>query len=69
MSLVLYCINGLFASVCIGVNPGGWGVATPQILGRGSRGGSQVGSWGSWTGHKILLYLIMYRKYMYVQKW
>ena len=30
----------------IGVNPGGWGVATPQILGRGvveSRGGGVVG--------------------------
>jgi len=39
-----------------GVNPGGWGVATPQILGR-----------GSWTGHDILLYPIMYRKY--VRKW
>jgi len=37
---------------------GGWGVATPQILGRGSWGVSR----GSWTGRKILLYIIMYRK-------
>ena len=40
----------------------------PQILGRGSWG-SQGGSYkgGSYTGREILLYLIMYRKY--VRKW
>src|SRR6218665_3528697 len=38
----------------------GWvGGHDPQILGRGL--------WGSWTGHDILLYLIMYRKY--ILKW
>jgi len=42
----------------------GWESRPPQILGRGwGRGGS----WGSWTGRKILLYLIMYRKC--VRKW
>ena len=49
-----------------GVNPGGLGVATPQILGLGSWG-SQDGSWGSWTGREILFYLIMCRKY--IRKW
>src|SRR6218665_506276 len=37
------------------------------ILGRGSHGGLQGGSLESWTGREILLYLIMYRKY--VRKW
>jgi len=47
----------------IGVNPGGWGVATLQMLGRGLVGGRRGGRrGGSWTGRKILLYLIMYRK-------
>ena len=41
-----------------------WGVATPQNLGRGVVGGV---AGGSWTGRKILLYLIMHRKY--VRKW
>src|SRR6218665_465349 len=27
------------------------------------------GSLGSWTGSEILLYFIMYMKYMYVRKW
>ena len=49
----------------------GLGVATPQILGRGVVGGSQGGrrgvAGGSWTGRKILLYVMMYRKY--VRKW
>src|SRR6218665_2196392 len=46
----------------------GWGVATPKILGWGVMGRSQGGvAEGSWTGRKILLYLIMYTKY--VQKW
>jgi len=35
---------------------GDWGVATSRILGR-----------GLWTGREILLYLIMFRKY--VRKW
>src|SRR6218665_3427587 len=40
----------------------------PQILGRGSQGGTQGGgSLESWMGREILLYLIMYRKY--VRKW
>ena len=45
-----------------GVNPGGWG-RDPQILGRVVFGGRR----GSCTGHKILLYRTMYRKY--VRKW
>ena len=56
---------------CIGVNPGGLRVvATPQILGKwvvGGSLGSCRGLWGSWTGRKVLLYLIMNRKY--VLKW
>jgi len=36
-----------------GANPGRWGVATLQILGRG-RGGRR-GVVGSWTGREILL--------------
>ena len=46
----------------IGVNPGGWGRDPPDFGqgGRGVVGGSQ----GSWTGRKILVYLIMYRKYV-----
>jgi len=39
------------------------GVTTLQILGRG-RGGFAGGREGSWTGREILLYLIMYRKYV-----
>src|SRR6218665_3785482 len=42
----------------------------PHILGRGScvgRREGRRGSLGSWTGREILLYLIMYRKY--VRKW
>ena len=35
----------------------------PQILVKGCRGGRR-GSWRSWTGREILLYLIMYRKYV-----
>ena len=42
----------LFAVVSIGVNPGGLGIATPPDFGQGGR-------WVSWTGRKILLYLIM----------
>jgi len=50
-----------------GVNPGGFGVAT-QILGGGVVGGRRGGvAEGSWTGHELLLYLIMYRKC--VRKW
>src|SRR6218665_1985229 len=53
-------------------NWGVGGVATTQILGRvgrggvagGSQGGAQGESWGSLTSGKILLYLIMYRKYV-----
>src|SRR6218665_3739031 len=62
--------SGDVVSIVIGVNPGGLVVATPQSLGRGVVG---VAGWfargvvGSWTGRKILLYLIMYRKY--VRKW
>src|SRR6218665_336611 len=41
---------------------GGW-ESRPQILGRESWG-SRGGRWGSWTGREILLYLIMYRKYL-----
>src|SRR6218665_2187204 len=46
----------------IGVNPEGFGVPTPDFE-LGGRGGRRR----SWTGHEILLYLIMYRKY--VRKW
>ena len=42
-----------------GVNPGGWGSRPPDF--------GQGGSWGSWTGRKILLYIIIYRKC--VRKW
>ena len=40
---------GLYNDDTIGVNPGG---SDPQILGRGV-------TWESWTGRKILLYLII----------
>src|SRR6218665_1788806 len=39
----------------------------PQILYRGVAGRVAGGSLESWTGREILLYLIMYRKY--VRKW
>src|SRR6218665_2773423 len=39
----------------------------PQILGRGVAGRVAGGSLESWTGREILLYLIMYRKY--VRRW
>ena len=39
---------------CIGVDPGGWGSRPPRFW---------VGG-GSWTGRKISVYLIMYRKYV-----
>jgi len=43
------------------INPGGCRGRDPQILGGGIvRVAGQ--SWGSWTYHEILLYLIMYRK-------
>ena len=55
----------------IGVNPGRVGGLDPQDFGqRGSWGGRMGvagGVVGAWTGRKILLYLIMYRKY--VRKW
>src|SRR6218665_2355570 len=53
----------------IGVNPGGWGSRSLRFWAGGcggSRGGAR-GTEGSWTGRKILLYVIMYRKY--VRKW
>src|SRR6218665_2459076 len=45
---------------------GCWGVATPRFWAGGSWGSSGVAG-GLWTSRKILLYLIMYRKY--VRKW
>src|SRR6218665_3227485 len=42
-------------------------VATPRILGRGVAGRLAGGALESWTGREVLLYLIMYRKY--VRKW
>src|SRR6218665_3860273 len=41
----------------------GFGGSRPQNLGRGSWW-SQGGRRGSWTGRGILLYLIMYRRYV-----
>ena len=55
-------VKASFPLLSRGVNPGAEG-RDPQILGRGSQGGSLE----SWTGREILLYLIMYRKY--VRKW
>ena len=49
----------------IGVNPGRWCSRNPHFLGKRVVGPS--GQRGSWTGRKILLCLIMYRKY--VRKW
>ena len=46
----------------LGVNPGGWRGRDPKILGRGT-----LGVAGSHGGREILLYLIMYRRY--VRKW
>ena len=47
---------------------GGSGSRPLQILGRRVVG--VAGYLGvSWTGREILLYLIIYRKYMYVRKW
>jgi len=44
------------ASPFIGVNPGGgWGVATPTFWAEGRGEGLQGGSYGSWTGRKIIL--------------
>ena len=48
-----------------GVNPGGLGVATPQILGRGGRGGGVAVGRGRVV--KYYYYVIMYRKC--VRKW
>ena len=49
------------------VNPGGCG-SRPPYFGQGGRvevaGRVAGGSLGSWTGREILLYLIMYRKYV-----
>jgi len=50
-------------NVTLGVNPGVLGGRDPQDFGQGGHGGIR----GSWTGRKILLYLIMYTKY--VRKW
>ena len=53
--------------VSLVVNPGGWGVATPRFWAEGSWGvaeGVVVAVVGSWTGRKILLYHIMYRKHV-----
>jgi len=50
-----------------GVNLGGWGGRDPQIFGTGVVDGSQGNRGESWTGREILLYLMMYRKY--VLKW
>src|SRR6218665_2225055 len=55
-----------FPFLSSGVNPGAEG-RDPLVLGRGSQEGLQGGSLESWTGREILLYLIMYRKY--VRKW
>ena len=49
-----------FLYIVRGVNPGDWEVATPHF-------GQGVVGEGSWTGREILLYPIMYRKY--VRKW
>src|SRR6218665_1720211 len=69
--LALFLCKRPNSSGSIGVNPGGLGGRDPQISGRGvvggSQWGSQGGSWESLTGGKILLYLIMYRKY--IRKW
>ena len=43
----------------------GWGVTTPRFW-AGVKVGRRGVAGGSWTGRKILLYLIMYRKYMYM---
>jgi len=43
------------------------GVATLQILGRGSWGTAGGGRGRAWTGRELLLYLIVYRNY--VRKW
>jgi len=48
-----------------GVNPGGWG-SQPPDFGQGVVR-ARRGVVGSWTSREILLYLIMYRKY--VRKW
>src|SRR6218665_3022023 len=41
---------------------GGWGSRSPRFW-AGSRGGSQDGSWGSWTGREILFYVIIQEVY------
>src|SRR6218665_1901160 len=58
-----------FSLLSRGVNPGAEG-RDPHILGRGSCGGRREGHMGVVgvvDGREILLYLIMYRKY--VRKW
>ena len=55
-----------FSLLSRGVNPGGWGWR-PAYFGQGGRVGIAGGSLASWTGREIVLYLIMYRKY--VRKW
>ena len=65
------CTNTIIIIIIRVVNPEGLGRSRPPDFGQGGRGrvagGRRGGSWGSWTGREILLYLIMYRKY--VRKW
>src|SRR6218665_3938600 len=55
-----------FPLLPMGVNPGAEG-RYPRFWAGGSQGRSQGRSLESWTGREILLYVIMYRKY--VRKW
>src|SRR6218665_1771052 len=73
-SVPLFILISLSFSLCTDIfnrfqgrqSWGFWGVAISQNLGTGVVGNRRDGG-GSWMGRKILLYLIMYRKY--VRKW
>ena len=52
-----------YKSVTVARNPGGLGVATPQILGWGRGWSRRMGCGGSWTGREILFYLIIQEVY------
>ena len=59
ISILMYHIYPGTSPSYRGVNPRELGVVTPRFLAEGS--------WGRKGGREILLYLIMYRKY--VRKW
>src|SRR6218665_2640546 len=70
LSLVIHSSWKRLLSQCYpGASILGLRVATPIFWAGGRVGVAGRIAGGSWTGREILLYLIMYMKYMYVRKW